>query len=371
MPTTAAQVDELVHRLGAAVADPGLKADVKRLLGLVDGNWFTALFTPGESAKSRAWVLTAELAFWGTGNRLRLVGHIVPHHRDKSFRVNIILWLPLEYPNGYPALFIVPAKHTRIVERHSNVGQDGMFYHPYISTWDPNHTLEELLAALIAVINERPILEDTTLQDLAAGVIGTFSSIGTRIMEGARQAQQATSSAGISSQYPGALALQQQQQQQQSRGHGHSSPTSTGTAGATPSAPPLEPTVPSGATGTLRGRPVGRGPGGAAARGRPGYPRHGARHRVHRLPGDEEVRLLSALRPRSLLHEVQQRRSKECPLCRHANRKRPTRHTSDTPPLPPFTLPLAPPSRAAVGIIRDPSHPLLDWVPRNVPPGLI
>jgi len=247
MPTTAAQVDELVHRLGAAVADPGrLKADVKRLLGLVDGNWFTALFTPGESAKSRAWVLTAELAFWGTGNRLRLVGHIVPHHRDKSFRVNIILWLPLEYPNGYPALFIVPAKHTRIVERHSNVGQDGMFYHPYISTWDPNHTLEELLAALIAVINERPILEDTTLQDLAAGVIGTFSSIGTRIMEGARQAQQATSSAGISSQYPGALALQQQQQQQQSRGHGHSSPTGTGNAGATPSAPPLEPTVPSG-----------------------------------------------------------------------------------------------------------------------------
>lgn len=27
----------------------------------------------------------------------------------------------------------------------------------------------------------------------------------------------------------------------------------------------------------------GCGPGGAAARGRPGYPRHGARHRVHRL----------------------------------------------------------------------------------------
>eukprot|EP00667_Euglena_gracilis_P025942 EG_transcript_30789 len=178
MPQSASQINDLVQQLGPTYTDKvRLKADVKRLLGITDGNWLISLFS-GEPAKARPWVLTAELGFWVTGNRLKLAGYITPYERDKSIHVPINLWLPPEYPAGYPTLYILPAKHTRLIPGHQNVGPDGMFYHPYISTWSPSHTLEELLSAVVATLNERPALEDTTLQDLAAGVYSTILGIG-------------------------------------------------------------------------------------------------------------------------------------------------------------------------------------------------
>lgn len=65
MPTSSSQINDLIQQLPSSYADKvRLKNDVKRLLGISDGNWLTSLFGPGDVSKGpRAWVLPAAAPF--------------------------------------------------------------------------------------------------------------------------------------------------------------------------------------------------------------------------------------------------------------------------------------------------------------------
>eukprot|EP01006_Ploeotia_vitrea_P009315 TRINITY_DN2188_c0_g1_i1.p1 TRINITY_DN2188_c0_g1~~TRINITY_DN2188_c0_g1_i1.p1 ORF type:complete len:325 (+),score=49.22 TRINITY_DN2188_c0_g1_i1:33-1007(+) len=116
-------------------------------------------------AERGKWTLTPSVVQWGDSPWFRLEGEIL----TTRIRTPIHLWLPAEYPAGYPLLFVVPGKHSRLTLNHPHVGSDGRCYLEAISQWNPNtSSIKSLLESTYTLFLEKPAVDDTSFEDTAA-----------------------------------------------------------------------------------------------------------------------------------------------------------------------------------------------------------
>ncbi|EAL64154.1 tumor susceptibility gene 101 protein [Dictyostelium discoideum AX4] len=78
-------------------------------------------------------------------NRVNLIcikGTIPICFKGINYYLPIIVWVPLNYPQEFPTMVLDPTPEMRIVKNHHHVNLQGLVYHPYISSWSSNSTME-------------------------------------------------------------------------------------------------------------------------------------------------------------------------------------------------------------------------------------
>jgi len=89
---------------------------------------------------------------------LVLRGTMVTVVKRQNFNTPIDLWIPHDFPRSRPMMFIVPFDDMKIPKNHEHVGSDGRVYHSFLSDWNSNSTLAELLMSVSSVCGKKPPL---------------------------------------------------------------------------------------------------------------------------------------------------------------------------------------------------------------------
>ncbi|KAL3810168.1 hypothetical protein ACHAXA_007055 [Cyclostephanos tholiformis] len=92
-----------------------------------------------------------------SSNVLMLQGTLPMTYRGADYHIPIDLYVPPLYPARPPIIYVRPVPSMTINVNHSNVGQDGMVYMPYLHNWNADtHDLTELAACLSSIFGDDP-----------------------------------------------------------------------------------------------------------------------------------------------------------------------------------------------------------------------
>ncbi|ANZ74813.1 BA75_00129T0 [Komagataella pastoris] len=95
---------------------------------------------------------------------LSLYGSIPCKLHNMTYEVPITIWIPLDYPNSHPIIYVTPSNETHVLNPNNYVDANGKVYHPFISQWhsvygadkynDPKKVQENRLLKLVEVIGD-------------------------------------------------------------------------------------------------------------------------------------------------------------------------------------------------------------------------
>lgn len=76
----------------------------------------------------------------GRSELLLCIDGLLPiRYRNISYKIPIAIWIPQDYPQSPPMVFVTPNKDM-IIKQSRNVDPSGKCYHPNLANWsnDPN-----------------------------------------------------------------------------------------------------------------------------------------------------------------------------------------------------------------------------------------
>jgi len=85
-----------------------------------------------------------------------LAGTVPIFYHDTQYNIPIAIWIPSGYPKVPPTCYVTPTKDMRIKPKHKHVDMQGMVYLPYLSQWNEQSSLVELLTFMSSVFSEAP-----------------------------------------------------------------------------------------------------------------------------------------------------------------------------------------------------------------------
>ncbi len=78
-------------------------------------------------------------------------------YRNVTYNIPIDLYLPPQYPQCAPIVFVRPVSNMAIKENHRHVGRDGRVYMPYLHEWGAaTHELRELAVWMSSLFGSEP-----------------------------------------------------------------------------------------------------------------------------------------------------------------------------------------------------------------------
>mmetsp|Transcript_21065 Transcript_21065/g.42135 ORF Transcript_21065/g.42135 Transcript_21065/m.42135 type:complete len:430 (-) Transcript_21065:111-1400(-) len=92
-----------------------------------------------------------------TPSVLVLNGTLPMVYRNVTYNIPIDLYLPPQYPQRAPIVYVRPVSSMAIKENHRHVGRDGMVYMPYLHEWvAQTHDLRELCVWMSSLFGSEP-----------------------------------------------------------------------------------------------------------------------------------------------------------------------------------------------------------------------
>ncbi len=78
-------------------------------------------------------------------------------YRNVTYNIPIDLYLPSQYPQRSPVVYVRPVSNMAIKENHRHVGMDGRVYMPYLHEWGAHtHDLRELAVWMSSLFGSEP-----------------------------------------------------------------------------------------------------------------------------------------------------------------------------------------------------------------------
>jgi len=115
-------------------------------------------------------------------------------YRNVTYNIPIDLYLPPQYPQCAPIVFVRPVSNMAIKENHRHVGRDGRVYMPYLHEWGAQtHELRELAVWMSSLFGSEP-----PCYAKPAAAAGTSSRVGSAA---------ASSSASVTASYGGSSSV--------------------------------------------------------------------------------------------------------------------------------------------------------------------
>mmetsp|Transcript_13266 Transcript_13266/g.13330 ORF Transcript_13266/g.13330 Transcript_13266/m.13330 type:complete len:462 (+) Transcript_13266:74-1459(+) len=91
----------------------------------------------------------------GENYRLLLLGGTVPiHYRGHEYNIPVEIFLFPDYPSLSPMIYLRPTQDMAINPNNPNVHRDGLVDIPYLHSWSPSHSLQELLSYMASAFSE-------------------------------------------------------------------------------------------------------------------------------------------------------------------------------------------------------------------------
>lgn len=88
---------------------------------------------------------------------LLITGTICLYYRGVTYNTPIDMYLPPNYPNQPPIIYVRPASNMVIKEGHNHVGNDGMVYMPYLHSWTKmSHNLVDACLNMTSIFSNEP-----------------------------------------------------------------------------------------------------------------------------------------------------------------------------------------------------------------------
>ncbi|CCI41494.1 unnamed protein product [Albugo candida] len=91
-----------------------------------------------------------------SGNHLFLAGTIPIYFRNDRYNIPVEIWIVETYPMAPPVCFVRPTAEMMIRPRHPHVSKEGFIVVPYLTDWQENNTLVELVAQLSSIFGGIP-----------------------------------------------------------------------------------------------------------------------------------------------------------------------------------------------------------------------
>eukprot|EP00986_Skeletonema_menzelii_P019680 scaffold28907_cov160-Skeletonema_menzelii.AAC.1 len=131
----------------------GVYRDPQRILRDVDTLLNTSL---GRNLRPKTEPLTSNDGSV-TPSVLVLHGTLPMVYRNVTYNIPIDLYLPPQYPQCPPIVFVRPVSNMAIKENHRHVGRDGRVYMPYLHEWGAQtHELRELAVWMSSLFGSEP-----------------------------------------------------------------------------------------------------------------------------------------------------------------------------------------------------------------------
>lgn len=131
----------------------GVYRDPQRILRDVDTLLNTSL---GRNLRPKTEPLTSNDGSV-TPSVLVLHGTLPMVYRNVTYNIPIDLYLPPQYPQCPPIVFVRPVSSMAIKENHRHVGMDGRVYMPYLHEWGAQtHELRELAVWMSSLFGSEP-----------------------------------------------------------------------------------------------------------------------------------------------------------------------------------------------------------------------
>jgi len=105
------------------------------------------------------------LPYYGSGHRGTLIylkGTIPIFYSNVTYYIPVVVWLPLQYPIESPMVVLDPTSDMFIVKSHPHVNEQGVVYHPYMTSWNTSSTLGQYIKLLCDSFSLRPPLQQAT-----------------------------------------------------------------------------------------------------------------------------------------------------------------------------------------------------------------
>ena len=92
-----------------------------------------------------------------TPSVLKLQGTLPMTYRNVTYNIPVDLYLPSQYPQLPPIVYVRPVSNMAIKANHRHVGMDGRVYMPYLHEWGaPTHDLRELAVWMSSLFGSEP-----------------------------------------------------------------------------------------------------------------------------------------------------------------------------------------------------------------------
>nr|CCA19364.1 conserved hypothetical protein [Albugo laibachii Nc14] len=91
-----------------------------------------------------------------SGILLHLGGTIPIYFHNDRYNIPVEFWVVETYPMAPPVCFVRPTAEMMIRPRHPHVSKEGFIVIPYLTDWQENNTLVELVAHLSSIFGEIP-----------------------------------------------------------------------------------------------------------------------------------------------------------------------------------------------------------------------